>query len=61
MSEWISVDQVLPQEEGEYLIWDGYWNIVLFIDGMWDFGRARMLTKDTDITHWMPLPEAPHE
>lgn len=62
MSEWISVDERLPPEEGHYLVfvkttgYQGYCNhvdIAAHQGGEWsnDFGWL--------VTHWQPLPEPP--
>ena len=59
MSKWISVEDRIPPDQQEVLVYTvsqkgignidkGYWSIDHFIHR----GRAR-------VTHWMPLPEPP--
>ena len=52
MSQWIPVNERLPDEEVRVLAYDGdkvfeseYWN------GSWEWLA--------DVTHWMPLPNPP--
>jgi hypothetical protein len=64
MSGWISVKDQLPERAGDYIVW---------IDGTSDTGdctpgvRAPFFffkqhgTFREDVTHWMPLPDAPEE
>ena len=63
-SEWISVEERLPEENGEYLVYTKY--------GWFDVERFKLWDDDdTDggywweyegiVTHWMPLPEPPTE
>jgi hypothetical protein len=61
--EWISIDEMLPEEKVNCLVHykhaycdnDGYWAIgVTFYDG-----NKFVIGKEYKITHWMPLPEAP--
>ena len=59
MSEWISVDDWLP-EEGQSVIY--YFDVVGMHFGKYYGdncfgGRSGFLTGD--VTHWMPLPELP--
>ena len=57
-SEWISVDERLPEEGVRVLVWldieDNYTNIdtdrIL---------RVKWVRWNSFVTHWMPLPEAP--
>ena len=62
-SEWISVDERLPEEKVNCLVHykhtycdnDGYWAIgVSFYDG-----NEFHIGLEYKVTHWMPLPEAP--
>jgi hypothetical protein len=58
--EWISVNDRLPEKNGDYLgfsrgacyvvVWDNHWGQFYESDGP---------LNHSDITHWMPLPEAP--
>ena len=66
MSEWISVEERLPEADGEYLVLkrhnyrkdDGYMaqEVALFLrtrDPEWVVGNL------VEVTHWMPLSEPP--
>lgn len=57
-SEWISVDERLPERTGKYLVFtfDRRIYICNFIDHYCN-GDAQF--DDYKVTHWMPLPEAP--
>lgn len=58
-SEWISVDERLPESEGKYLVCTSNGNIGVgnFINY---YGTGKHLCFDTwAVTHWMPLPEPP--
>jgi len=57
MTNWISVINELPTEDGEYLSWDGmdyYCEKYFSKIQRWD-----LQLSDPPITHWMPLPEPP--
>ena len=64
MSEWISVEDRLPDKfckvlvvwkaNGETVIDTAFWTDQGFAVSHWCFMQVR-------ITHWMPLPEAPKE
>lgn len=63
MSEWISVKDRLPEENGRYLcIWEDCdkknIDCVNFRDGFFPWEE---LLGERLITHWMPLPEPPKE
>lgn len=68
MSDWISVDDEMPEEEGVYLCHfdDGtietYDCEVMFdfldIPKM-EFLQVKCGHKKVNVTHWMPLPDAP--
>lgn len=73
MGEWISVEDRLPEDYGNYLgaCIDGEVTEVTFIPNTnaayrglhWstcDADGFKWLTND-DVTHWMPLPEPPKE
>lgn len=58
MSEWISVEKELPEEDGEYLVLiNGHERRVI----PWHKDLERDLTAD--ITHWFPhlIPPAPKD
>ena len=67
MSEWISVEERLPPEKGEYLVayHPCYWDHVYpeTRTGIDTFrGKAAWAKKKYQrVTHWMPLPEPPKE
>lgn len=66
VQEWISVDDRLPEEKGEYLVayhpcyWDDVKEDVTYT-GIDTFRGKRTWAKNKfqRITHWMPLPEPP--
>lgn len=55
-SEWISVEERLPEKSGRYLVYGSFAGMPLICGAHYDkyngFG-------DDDFTHWMPLPEPP--
>lgn len=57
-SEWISVNEALPERPGAYLVftYDRRISMCHFIDHYCD---GDMQFDDYRVTHWMPLPEAP--
>lgn len=57
-SEWISVEERLPDREGKYLVytWKGYIMFSNFCDYCLD---GDLCFDNYNVTHWMPLPEAP--
>lgn len=59
---WISVKNMLPEENGRYLVSvvEGYMELYLWIDGVW-FSSVLNVCDDGFVTHWMPLPEPPKE
>lgn len=50
---WISVEDELPKKDGRYLFYDEVVGpqVSVYYDGC---------TLVSSITHWMPLPQAPH-
>jgi hypothetical protein len=56
-SKWISVEERLPDEQGHFLIVDKeeQMNTVFYTPRFGWFSHFRI----KNITHWMPLPEAP--
>ena len=74
MDGWISVEERLPKENGNYIVYvqdenspngEGVWyeNIVTLVEyafGDWTWYENSNEYDITDIvTHWMPLPEPP--
>lgn len=55
MPEWISVKDRLPSIGEDVLVYDGEWFHVDYLNNSdsVDWGRC------FDVTHWMPLPNAP--
>lgn len=64
-SEWISVDDRLPEENGRYLVCVNVSHLAftsLTIIVVMEYGKNHgfYLQNETEtVTHWMPLPEAP--
>ena len=57
--EWISVKDKLPDTENEVLTCRGHKNLIQ-VELYWGDGDWSDDTCDSiDVTHWMPLPEAP--
>lgn len=54
--EWISVDERLPDADGDYLVWNNYHKAI--VGHYWLKGRY-FISKAVTVTHWMPLPEPP--
>lgn len=67
--EWISVQERLPEEEGEYLVWRVWAGIaqrslIWFREGEWfygppELGLGSIAEHGDQVTHWMPLPSPP--
>ena len=60
--EWISVDEALPEDQQMVLTIDTEGEMqVCFYETEWKgiFHMCHGLVKIFNITHWMPLPEAP--
>ena len=66
-NEWISVKDRLPPRYKKILVVNGhgYVTISAFVkelDGKWTWlSESGKYNHINDITHWMPLPEAPKE
>lgn len=65
-SEWISVEDRLPEESGYFLVYiqresEGFRVNAYYYceDEMWENGDTMASSEYFGITHWMPLPEAP--
>ena len=63
VQEWISVDDMLPEERGMYIVTanDGHAQRVSFVqwqkkNRMWNLTGARSYWR---VTHWMPMPQPP--
>lgn len=63
VQEWISVDDRLPEEKADCIVYyqhaycdnDGYWAIgMCFYDG-----EKFQLNPAYKVTHWMPIPQPP--
>lgn len=74
MSDWISVKDKLPEEDGYYMVYSkGYWGNNRLIGDLaisnfnknyktpWGIERGRSRGWAGIITHWMPLPEPPKQ
>ena len=57
-SEWISVEERLPEREGTYLVYT-YKGAIKFGDFRCYYAENDSPQFDYYVTHWMPLPEAP--
>lgn len=62
-TEWISVEDRLPDKDGEYLTWSGLIYYLIWFNaslGLWNVSEdGDTSTAIRNVTHWMPLPEAP--
>ena len=70
MSDWISIDDRLPNENGTYQVRCIHWRFGTvgsksvkrekFTDGEFAMSYAEEVGEEyREITHWMPLPEPP--
>lgn len=57
-SEWISVEERLPDREGTYLVYT-YKGVIKFGDFRCYYAKNDKPQFNCDVTHWMPLPFAP--
>ena len=62
--KWTSVEEALPTEDGEYLTWhDGEYGYYMLLCYSTKHKLFNVIdnpeTAITNVTHWMPLPEAP--
>ena len=55
MSNWISIEDKLPDEEGHYLTFNGYHYAIQ----TWNENGWLRLYDAKSITHWQKLPEPP--
>lgn len=59
--KWISVEEYLPTQEGDYLITDGNSQFVSnYENSNWYFFGVNFWTAN-EVTHWMPLPTTPEQ
>ena len=64
-SEWISVEERLPEENGRYLVCVNVSHLAftnLTIIAVMEYGKKHgfyLYSEDEPVTHWMPLPEPP--
>ncbi len=60
-SEWISVEERLPDKEGTYLVYTDKDNITMDIFCVYPSHGTKFWVGgiNGEATHWMPLPEAP--
>jgi hypothetical protein len=65
MTEWISVDERLPEENGDYLCTWHCGSIaphVMVYIGRYSDKYKRFSNMDWNyVTHWMPLPQPPDD
>lgn len=63
-NEWVSVDERLPENHAQVLMWSAKWNIAeagSYYNGrFWVYSEIGDAYIADDITHWMPLPAPPH-
>ena len=63
--QWIPVEERKPQERGHYLVYSQFGDVWLSEwmqdkEGRWDWYVAPICVGIiSNVTHWMPLPEAP--
>lgn len=64
-NEWVSVDERLPDNNTQVLMWSAKWNIAeagsYYNKNFWVYSEIGDGYIADDITHWMPLPERPKE
>lgn len=62
-NEWVSVEEKLPEEHADILMWRKRWKIAeagtFHIGRFWVYDEIGDSYTADDITHWMPLPEPP--
>ena len=62
-NEWVSVEERLPENHAQVLMWSAKWNIEeagSYCNGrFWVYSEIRDAYIADDITHWMLLPAPP--
>lgn len=62
-NEWVSVEERLPENNAQVLMWSAKWNIAeagSYYNGrFWVYSEIGDAYIADDITHWMSLPEPP--
>ena len=59
MSDWISVEDRLPDELQDVLSFAGYDGVFQSIYRAGNFKKSLVVWEHLSVTHWMPLPEPP--
>ena len=59
MSEWISVEDDLPELYRDVLVFNGLEVDKDYLDACPDSGIEYFKNNDDNVTHWMPLPSNP--
>lgn len=62
VTRWHSAKEA-PPEQGCYLVWTGkYCDVALYLRrNDWRTQKSLGVIQNIEVTHWMPLPEAPQE
>ena len=62
-NEWVSVDERLPENNTQVLMWRARWKIAeagsYYNQHFWVYSEIGDAYIADDITHWMPLPSPP--
>ena len=61
-SGWISVEERLPEESGDYLTYHGRFYMEIYFNAdlcMWNVRFDDLENEIKSVTHWQPLPEPP--
>ena len=62
-NEWVSVEERLPKNNAQVLMWSARWNIAeagsYYNRRFWVYSEIGDAYIADDITHWMHLPEPP--
>jgi len=59
MSEWISVEDRLPEKPRLVLVWEGEVEFGNYQHNRWNVWTRDDFSVSNLVTHWMPLPEPP--